>query len=82
MRKVFGFKFEKCETFKRKIVVRKSKHGCVKWALLEHLSPPCYDFSGGVLGDCPHINETKIWILLGRSKKRMQRIYFGRTEDV
>jgi hypothetical protein len=45
---------------------KKSQHGCVWWALREHLSPPCYDFACGGLGDCPHINETKIWIFLGR----------------
>ena len=26
-----------------------SQHGCVRWALFEHLSPPCYDFACGKL---------------------------------
>ena len=47
-------------------IKEKSQHGCVRWALREHLSPPCYDFACGGLGDCPLINETKIWIFLGR----------------
>ena len=33
-------------------VDKKSQHGCVRWALREHLTPPCYDFACGGLGDC------------------------------
>ena len=31
---------------------KKSQHGCVRWALREHLSPPCSDFACGGLEDC------------------------------
>ena len=27
----------------------KSQHGCVRWALCEHLLPPCHDFACGGL---------------------------------
>ena len=35
------------------IRAKKSQHGCVRWALREHLTPPCYDFACGGLEDCP-----------------------------
>ena len=28
-----------------------SQHGCVRWALREHLTPPCCDFACGGLED-------------------------------
>ena len=48
----------------RKRERKKSQHGCVRWALREHLTPPCYDFACAGLGDCPHTKESKIWIFL------------------
>ena len=36
---------------------KKSQHGCVKWALREHLTPPCSDFACGGLEDHHHINK-------------------------
>ena len=35
----------------------KSQHGCVRWALREHLTPPCSDFASGGLEDYHHINK-------------------------
>ena len=29
------------------LLQKKSQHGCVRWALREHLIPPCYDFDCG-----------------------------------
>ena len=29
----------------------KSQHGCVRWALREHITPPCSDFACGRLED-------------------------------
>ena len=30
---------------------KKSQHGCVRWALREHLTPPCSDLACGGLED-------------------------------
>ena len=30
----------------------KSQHGCIRWALCEHIIPPCGDFACGGLKDC------------------------------
>ena len=38
---------------------------CVRWALREHLTPPCSDFACGGLEDCHHPNETTN-VLLGQ----------------
>ena len=32
-------------------IIEKSQHGCVRWALREHLTPPCCDFACGGLQD-------------------------------
>jgi hypothetical protein len=44
---------------------KKSQHGCVRWALREHLTTPCCDFACGGLEDCHHPNETTN-VLLGQ----------------
>ena len=36
---------------------KKSQHGCVRWALREHLTPPCSEFACGGLEDQNHINK-------------------------
>lgn len=33
-------------------ITKKSQHGCVRWALCEHLPPPCSDFACGGLENC------------------------------
>ena len=35
----------------------KSQHGCIRWALCEHLTPPCSDFACGGLEDHHHKNK-------------------------
>jgi hypothetical protein len=35
---------------------KKSQHGCVRWALREHLTPLCSDFACGGLEDCHQKN--------------------------
>ena len=34
------------------LINNKSQHGCVRWALREHLTSPCSDFACGGLEDC------------------------------
>ena len=36
---------------------KKSQDGCVRWALREHLTPPCCDFACGGLEDCHKNNN-------------------------
>jgi hypothetical protein len=48
-------------------VLKKSQHGCVRWALREHLTPPCYDFACAGLEDRPHTQVTNKWIFIGSS---------------
>ena len=31
---------------------KKSQHGCIRWALHEHITPPCGDLACGGLKDC------------------------------
>jgi hypothetical protein len=38
------------------LTLKKSQHGCVRWALREHLTPPCSDFPCGGLEDCHQTN--------------------------
>ena len=38
------------------IIDNKSQHGCVRWALREHLTPPCSDFACGGLEDYHQTN--------------------------
>ena len=38
-------------------IYKKSQHGCVRWALREHLTPPCCDFACGGLEDCHQNNN-------------------------
>ena len=33
-------------------IIKKSQHGCIRWVLREHLSPPCSDFACGGLENC------------------------------
>ena len=40
-------------------VKKKSQHGCVRWALREHLTPPCYDFACAGLEDRHHQDKNK-----------------------
>ena len=37
--------------------------GGVRWALHEHLTPPCYDFDCGVIGDRHHTKKTTSFFL-------------------
>ena len=39
------------------LLQKKSQHGCVRWALREHLTPPCYDLAWGGLEDSHHTND-------------------------
>ena len=48
----FILKVALCESYKHLVkispashVYKKSQHSCVRWALREHLTPPCSDFA-------------------------------------
>ena len=43
---VYLYKISKCPG-----ISEKSQHGCVRWALREHLTPQCCDFACGRLED-------------------------------
>ena len=51
-----NFEFLQQKTKKEK-ESEKSQHGCVRWALCEHPTPPCSDFDCGGLEDHHHINK-------------------------
>ena len=37
------------------VILKKSQHGCVRWALSEHITtPPCHDLACGGLEDNQH----------------------------
>ena len=38
---------------------QKSQHGCVRWALCEHLTSPCHDFACGGLWE-QRIKNSKV----------------------
>ena len=41
------------------ISITKSQHGCVRWALRKHITPPCCDFACGGLENCHQIDINK-----------------------
>ena len=59
---------------------KKSQHGCVRWALREHLTPPCYDFACGGLQDSHNTNDGRTALFSCITYLSNKYIYTGGTD--